>query len=168
MSSSRKIIAVLAVLGLAGCGFTPLYGQSGDDGVAQKLDLVSVANIPERSGQMLRLALESALHAAGAPVAEDYALSVSYSVAQSSIGLEADTASTRTRFTGTATFVLTPIGDPHRILVRGSSTAEDALNVVDQQYFASTLETDTVNQQLADELSAQITAQLAAYFKVHS
>ncbi|MDE8347594.1 MAG: hypothetical protein POH28_15675, partial [Acidocella sp.] len=165
LSSSLKVFALLGLSGLSACGFTPLYGHAGDASVAGRLDLVRVGNIPDRPGQMLRLALESSLHAAGRPVAEDYVLNVSYGIAQSAIGIEADTSSTRTRFTGTAGFTLAPIGDPQRILDQGSVTAEDALNVIDQQYFASTLETDTVNQQLADEISAQITEQLAAYFK---
>jgi hypothetical protein len=38
---------------------------------------------------------------------------------------------------------------------------------VDNQYFASELETGTINQQLADELAAQITDQVAVFFKNH-
>ncbi len=162
-----NLAAAAALLALSACGFTPLYGQSGDASVAQKLDTVSVANIPERTGQMLRLALQTDLYTAGPPTTEAYSLTVTYSVGQSAIGIEQDSASTRTRFNANAIFTLTPIGDPSHPILGGQVTTEDALNVVDQQYFASTLETDTVNQQVSNQLAAAITSRLAAYFKTH-
>jgi LPS-assembly lipoprotein len=170
LSSNRsKPLALLALLALPGCGFTPLYGQSGNGNttVAQQLDLINVANIPERTGQLLRLSLETQLHAAGAPAAELYTLSVSYSINNTGIGIQQDTSATRNRYTANATWSLAPIGTPGTPLIAGQASTEDALNVIDQQYFAVTLETDTVNQQLADQIAAQITTQLAAYFKTH-
>jgi LPS-assembly lipoprotein len=163
-SSPLKLLALL--LALSGCGFTPLYG-GGDGGVAQQLDLVNVANIPERTGQMLRMSLQTQLHTAGEPAAELYSLAVSYSIAGTAIGIQEDSSATRTRYVANARWVLTPIGNPRAPLVQGAASTEDAANVIDQQYFAVTLENDTINQQLADEIAAQITAQVAAYFKAH-
>jgi LPS-assembly lipoprotein len=158
---------VLALVTLAGCGFTPLYGQSGNSSVAQKLDTVAIANIPDRTGQMLRLSLETQLHTAGAPTSELYNLTVNYSIGVNGIGVQADTSVTRNRFTGTASWALAPIGTPSAPIATGTASTEDAENIIDQQYFALQLETDTVNQQLADTLAAQITSQVAAYFKTH-
>jgi len=165
LSSNLKALALL--LPLCGCGFAPLYGDSGDSTVSQKLDMVDVSNIPERPGQMLRLSLETQLHADGAPTSELYALNVNYSIGYNGIGVQADTATTRNRLSATAVWTLTPIGKPGAALVSGTATTEDAENIIDQQYFALTLETDTVNQQLADQIAAQITAKVAAYFKTH-
>jgi LPS-assembly lipoprotein len=169
------------------------------------MDTVAVQNIPDRPGQELREALETQLHIAGAPTLQAYALNVSYTITPTGIGVLQDTASTRTRFTATATWSLTPIGIPtppsvappaplptaiartftsptlptttfappappapqDTALARGTAVAEDALNVIDQQYFASDLETTTIDQQLAGELATQITTQIAAYFKSH-
>ena len=131
-----------------------------------QLDEVEVQNIPERPGQMLRMSLETQMHAAGAPTTELYTLSVTYSIA-ARLGMREDTSTTRNRFTAIATWTLAPIGNPAQALASGSATAKDAENIIDQQYFAVTLEADTVNQQLADEVAAQITAQVAAWFRAH-
>ncbi len=167
MSSSRKTLLLLALLPLCGCGFTPLYGDSGSTSVAQKLDLVAVSNIPERTGQMLRLSLETQLHTNGQPAAELYALNVTYSIGVNAVGTQEDTSATRNRFIAAAHWSLTPIGNPAAPLTTGYATTQNAANIIDQQYFALALETDTVDQQLADTVAAQITTQVAAYFKTH-
>jgi LPS-assembly lipoprotein len=165
LSSNRKFLALGLLAGLTACGFAPMYGGRAD--VAQPLDKINVANIPERNGQILRLALQDKLYTAGAPTQQLYTLSVTYAVGQAIIGVQADSSATRDRFNANASWTLTPIGNPGQTITTGQASTEDALNVVDQQYFAQTLETNTVDQQLADEISAQITSQLAAYFKAH-
>jgi LPS-assembly lipoprotein len=173
LSSSRKLkrVAILASLaGLAACGFTPLYGDSGsaaDATVQQKMGEVSVGIIPDRTGQLLRQSLQDQLQVAGAPTQELYLLSVSYNIINESIGVQEDTSSTRQRFIATASWELSPIGNPKHPLTKGGASTENALNIIDQQYFQITLETNTINQQLANEIAAQISAQVAAYFKTH-
>lgn len=167
MSSKLKPLLLLALLPLGACGFTPLYGQSGNSTVAAKLDTIDVQNIPERAGQMLRLALETQLHADGAPTEQLYNLSVSYGLGGTSVGEQPDSSYTRERFNGTATWALSPISAPGKPLTHGTVTTENALNIIDEQYFALQLETSTVEQQIADQLAAQITSQVATYFKTH-
>jgi len=168
LSLSLKAPLLAGLLALSACGFTPLYGGDGTADVAQQLDQVKVQNIGERSGQLLRDALEDQLHAAGAPDSELYSLAVAYGINDESVGLQQDSSVTRSRFVATATWTLTPIGDPTKTLANGQATTENAANVIDQQYFALTLETNTINQQLADTLAQQIDTQLAAYFKTHN
>ncbi|HVE21923.1 MAG TPA: hypothetical protein VNC39_08100 [Acidocella sp.] len=162
-----RLKPLLLLLPLGGCGFTPLYGQSGDSTVAAKLDTIQVQNIPERTGQMLRLALETQLHADGAPTEQIYSLAVSYGLGAANVAEQQDSSYTRERFSGTAHWALTPVGAPGRPLAQGTVTTQDALNVINEQYFALQLETTTVQQQVANQLAAQITAQVAAYFKTH-
>jgi LPS-assembly lipoprotein len=164
-----KALALLASLtGLTACGFTPLYGDnSSDANVEQKMDEVSVGIIPDRTGQLLRQALQDQLQIAGAPTQERYQLSVSYAIISEATGIQEDTSATRERFSASASWALAPIGNPNKPLVTGGASTEDALNIIDQQYFQITLETNTVNQQLANEIAAQISAQVAAYFKTH-
>jgi len=166
-SNLLKPVSCAALLALCACGFSPVYG--GQDGAiaSTQLDEINVRNIPERPGQILRDSLETKLHAAGAPTTELYSLNVTYSIVSAGIGVLEDTSTTRNRFTATASWTLTPIGDPAKTLTSGAATAMNAENIIDQQYFALTLQGDTVNRQLADEVAAQITAQIAAWFRAH-
>lgn len=164
----------MALAALAGCGFSPLYG-GGDAGgtatVAGRLAQVDVLNIPERPGQLLRLALQDQLYVGGQPTVQMYSLAVSYTIANQGIGVQNDTSVTRNRFVAIANWTLNPIGAPASPagtpLATGTATTEDAANVIDQQYFALTLETDTINQQLANQIAQQIATQLGAWFKSH-
>jgi len=168
LSSNPKLLALAALCALSACGFSPLYGENAaSTPVAQQLDEVAVANIPERTGQLLRQSLEDQFQAAGAPTVQRYTLSVSYSIAGQGEGVQADTSITRERMVAKASWTLSPIGSPGTALTSGQASTEDALNVIDNQYFAQDLETNTVNQQLADEIAAQITSQVAVYFKTH-
>ena len=166
-SSPKRAAALVALLALAGCGFTPLYGGEAGQDTSAKLDQVKVSNIPERPGQLLRISLESKLHVDGAPQTELYALNVSYNIITSDIGMLQDSATTYSRMQATANWSLVPIGDPSHPLATGTATGMDSMNIIDNQYFAQDLETSTVNQQLADMVAAQITAQLASWFRAH-
>jgi LPS-assembly lipoprotein len=166
-SSPKRAASLLALLALAGCGFTPLYGGDGGQEASAQLGEIAVNNIPDRTGQMLRISLETKLHANGAPVTELYALTVSYGIATTDIGVLQDSATTYSRMAATANWRLTPIGDPAHPLTTGTATALDSANIIDQQYFALTMETETVNQRLADSVAAQIATQLAIWFRNH-
>ncbi len=167
MSSNLKFLVFLPWLALAGCGFAPLYGgQQGADASAG-LETVAVQNLPERNGQILRQTLQQQFYTNGQPATELYTLAVNYNIAQIGEGVQPDSSTSRIRFDASAAWRLSPIGHPEKTLVSGNATAMDALNILDQQYFAVNLETDTVDQQLADQIAAQITTQLAAWFRVH-
>lgn len=131
------------------------------------LENVKVQTIPDRAGQLLHQALQEDFYRNGQPVQELYVLSVTYNINQTAGGIQEDSSATRVRFNATAQWHLSPIGQPSKVLVSGNAVAVDALNIIDQQYFAVNLETDTINQQLANEISAQVTAQLAAWFHTH-
>ena len=167
LSNLLKPVSCAALLALSACGFSPMYGGQDGATASAQLDEVNVRNIPERPGQILRQSLETKLHGNGAPTTELYSLNVTYNITSVGIGVLEDTSTTRNRFTATANWTLTPIGDPSKTLASGTATGMDAENIIDQQYFALTLEGDTINNQLADEVAAQITAQIAAWFRAH-
>jgi LPS-assembly lipoprotein len=160
-------LAFGALFALGACGFSPLYGGESGAPVAGQLDEVAVANIPERTGQLLRESLQAQLQAQGAPDVQRYLLNVSYSIAGQGEGTQQDTSVTRERFVATALWSLSPIGAPEQKLASGQATTEDALNIIDNQYFAQDLETNTINRQIADQIAQQITTQVAVYFKSH-
>jgi LPS-assembly lipoprotein len=158
---------LLLALGLAGCGFAPVYGGDAGGDVSARLEQVKIAAIPDRSGQLLQQSLEAQMQRNGAPVDQVYLLSVDYNISTQGIGIQRDTSSTRNRFVATASWTLAPIGRPNSVLVKGSATSEDAENVIDNQYFTTALEAGTVDRQLADVIAGQIASQVAVWFRGH-
>ncbi len=167
---SKKNSAFFLLPLLTACGFTPLYGDN--DGAASpvsaQLEQVRVETITDRTGQLLHDTLQDDMQRDGTPETQLYSLTVTYTIDQISIGIQSDTSSTRTRFVAAADWTLSPIGDPTTTLAKGHASTEDAENIIDNQYFDTELETNTVNRQLADEIGAEITSQVAVYFKTHS
>ena len=162
----------LAVVGLAGgCGFSPLYGTADGQagGVADKLRQIDVALIPERSGQLLRQALQQRLEGAGGAAVKGYVLAVNLSVSSQGLATEfATSAQTRMRVVGTAQWSLTSVqGEAHQI-TSGSAKTIDSFNTIDVQYFYNDLRNEEVLKQISQELSQRITTQIAEYFKNNS
>jgi LPS-assembly lipoprotein len=171
----RLLLAALAlgVLAMApGCGWEPVYGGSkgGAAGPAQAgLAETSVALIPERSGQLLRQALQAHFDRGGAGTGERYLLAVSsYGISADTIGIQPDNTTSRVRLVGRASWSLVELGSQRRTLTSGYAQQMDGYNVIDQQYFASDQENDSVQRRMADAIAEQITLEVAAYFHRHA
>ncbi len=169
MVSRRGLLGWPVLLALPGCGFHPLYGSDGPgSGPAREgLGLIAVAIIPERSGQLLRQALQARFDHGDAPEAKRFDLAVGFAFSPEGLAVQHDTTVTRMRFTGLATWTLLTRDAARRTVTTGRARAVDGLNTFDQQYFAQDLETETVLHRVAEELANQITMQLATYFDKH-
>jgi len=157
----------LLLFALAGCGFHPLYAPGG----AQDADLsaIFVDIIPDRSGQLLRQALQERLEGSDNAAAKRFVLSVSYGAHVIGIGIQNDNSSTRTRVSGDATWSLRAVGAEAGTtqITGGTVRTLDGYNVIDEQYFYSDLALDTVYRRVADQLADQITQALSVYFRAH-
>ncbi len=153
--------------GLSGCGFQPIYmpTATGKAGVAQReLAAVNVSLMYERPGQLLRQALQDHLGSdSGTPLAYD--LHVAFGIGGEGIGIETNNIATRVRLIGTASWTLSARDAAHSTLTSGSARALDGLNILNEQYFAADLESEAVQQRMADLLAQQITIQLAMFFR---
>ena len=159
--------SALAGLSLAGCGFHPLYAPdtiSGISRVRTELAAISVANIPERPGQLLRQALQTRLSADETDPIQHYDLSVSFGISGEAIAIQPDSTATRERLVGTAQWKLLAQAAPKSILASGVARSLDDLNFIDQQPFASDLQNEAVQRRLATALADQIVEQIASYF----
>jgi LPS-assembly lipoprotein len=164
----RRLLALAAGASLSGCGFQPVYmpTASGKAGVAQReLAAVQVNLIADRPGQVLRQALQDRLEMSGSAEAHRYDLSVGFSVSGEGIAIQPDNNATRIRLIGGATWTLLAQDPARTKLSSGYAKAVDGLNLIDSQYFAADLETETVTRRLADALADQIVTQLAAFFR---
>ena len=165
----RGVALLLAALPLAGCGFHPVYAPASGTtpSVVARLDEIQIGLIPNRPGQLLHEALEADLRRAGAPVFYRYHLTVQYNISEQAIGLQPDSSSSRTRISAYASWQLTPAGNRGQVIIKGSASTMNAVNVIDNQYFALSLDTDHANHQLARAIARQITVQIATYFNAH-
>jgi LPS-assembly lipoprotein len=159
---------------LTGCSPHPLYAPdafgNGDPqavSVQAQLRQVQVALLPDRTGQLLRQALQSRLEAGEEPGYTRYNLDVSFNIAQIGLGIQSDSTITYIRFIATAPWSLTEQDSPTKqILVSNTAQVADSLNVFDNAPFGQELETNTVEARLADAIADQIVVRLAHYFTV--
>ena len=165
--AARHVLLLGFVLALGGCGFQPLYGSAGN-GVAGPAEAglaqVSVGLIPERSGQLLREALQERFERGGGGVAARYDLSIAYAVSGDALAIQPDSSASRVRLLAAATWWLTAQDPLRRTLTSGTARAMDAYNLINTQLFASDLDNEAVQRRLADAVAAQITLQLASWF----
>jgi LPS-assembly lipoprotein len=163
----RHLLALTTGAALSGCGFQPVYmpTASGAGGVAQReLAAIQVALIPDRPGQLLRQALQDRLEIGASGMARRYDLTVGYWIAGEGIAVQSDNTATRLRATGNANWTLVAQDAGRTRLTSGFAKAIDALNIIDEQYFAADLGNEALQRRLADALADQITMQLAIYF----
>lgn len=74
-----KYMALLTVLLLTACGFSPMYGKSAatnNASIKSNLDLVEIAVIPDREGQFLRNELIDRFYINGYPSTPRYNLAI--------------------------------------------------------------------------------------------
>ncbi|AQS87627.1 hypothetical protein AA101099_2730 [Neoasaia chiangmaiensis NBRC 101099] len=166
----RRLFPVFALAFLSGCGFQPLYGSTGNGKpeVAQQMQDVFVANIPERTGQALRLALQEAMGGASSREPNGYTLQVSPGFSAQAIDIHGDNTSGRTRELGTAHWRLFTVEQTPRLLAEGDASTLDGYSPTFEQYFAQTLDQENTDTRVAQTLAANITQQVAVWFRTHN
>lgn len=167
---TRWASLVFAVLTLTGCGFHPAYmpTATGEAGAAQRdMAAVFVETIGERSGQLLRQALQERFERAGTGVQRRYSLSVGYGISGEGIAVSPDSLVTRTRIIGDANWYLVAQDPARTRLAVGHARSVDGYNILNQQYFFADLSNEASQKRLADSLADQIAIQVAAWFRNH-
>ena len=154
-SDRRTLLAGLAVMPLAACGFKPLYGK----GSAAEISIgrVRVEQIGGLMGFKLRQRLTSRLGAADAP---SHRLNVDISTTSQELAINPQSEITRYSLTGIATYRLTSISDDRGVL-SGNVRAFAAYSATASAYATTVAERDA-RERLANSLAEQIATRLAA------
>jgi len=164
-------VATLAV-GLGGCGFTPLYGSGGDGlasvNVNQELTRVYIARIGGVYGQDMRVALQTAFSGAGPEKPDAYSLNVSPNINSESIDIHPDNTSGRNRITASAQWTLYTVEEHPRQLASGSAATIDGYTNTYEQYFAQTMNAETAQVRVAQNLALAVRQQVAIWFRTHA
>ncbi len=141
-----------SLLFIVACGFEPMYATKtfGGKNISSKLSQVSIANIPDREGQLLRNALYDRFYRNGKPVSPQYNLTVSKptEIRQEldiTIGAEATRAQLRL-FTD---FTLTNMQTGKTIL-RDRAESIASFNIIADEYATRVSESNTRENALRD------------------
>lgn len=111
MSSYKTLFLLLGCIGLAACGFRPLYGKHSTDAsgssVEQRLAAIRIDAISDRTGQEFHNSLRDAINPYGQPSEPLYHLNVRLSEKRHSLAALRNLSTTREDLELIATYVLT-------------------------------------------------------------
>jgi LPS-assembly lipoprotein len=158
------IIAVLAfALAVSGCGFHPLYGDTGATAeTAGKLATIYVDPIGQRRlGYELRNTLIDLFDSSGHPSENAYRLRVTLSQKSQGVAVQNDAAITRYNDTLTVTYELTDMKGAK--ITQGTETGLSAYNVVASPYATLTAQQDS-DTRSAQDIAYRIRTDLAVFF----
>lgn len=156
----RAAAIAILFLGLAGCGFEPMYGGSSGAALQNELGSIDIAPIPERTGQIL---WQNLAEQTGGGRGTEYSLEVTLKQTDTGSGFRADEATTRINVMLTAQYQLRRLGDD-KVILQDQSKAFAAYDVVESEFATLTTRQDTLRG-LAEELSRRITGRLASFFR---
>ncbi len=161
-------MSLLLASALPGCGFSPVYATSsgGLTGPAEEgLAETTIGLMPERTGQLLRQALQAQFEHGGAGLARRYDLTVSIGLTGDPIAVLQDSSITRIRLVATAAWTLTGQDPQRSTLASGTARVDDGFNIVNEQFFFTDLQNEAIQRRMMEALADQITLRVAGYFK---
>ncbi len=163
----RRRAVLAGGLALGGCGFRPLYMPAGGAAGPAEAELaaVYVPVVPERSGQLLRQALQRRLEGPGTGAAKKYELTTYLIANVEGIAILRDSSTTRYRVIATAPWTLRMLSLDRAVLTSGTGRAVEGYNILNQQYFAADLEGDAAYKRAAETLADQIVTQVAIFLR---
>ena len=168
MSAGRRaFLAGGGAAALGGCGFRPLYLPEGVAGSVASAELaaVYVPVIAERSGQLLRQALQQRMEGPGLGIAKKYDLITYPAITGEGIAIQRDSSTTRIRLNASAAWTLRMLNLEHTVLTTGNSRIVDGYNILNAQYFAADLENDAAFRRITGALADQIVLQVGIFLK---
>lgn len=158
---SRPLASLVLLLGLAGCGFQPMYGtSSANPATVAEMASIQIKPMPERSGQLLYNALMTRLNPKGEPSKPRYQLSVVLTIAEGQVALRKDDTATRDVQAYTANYILSQNGVQVAAGVVTQTLSYDFL----EQHYANVSAAEDIRRRAAEVLADELRGHLAAYF----
>ena len=159
-----KIIAVLMLIVVSACGFTPVYSPTMQSGkVEAGISSIAIDTIPDREGQMVRNHLIDRLQLNGTPANPEYRLMVSpIQEDLIEIGIDKNDEASRAQLRESATFDLIRLSDNKTVYTRTVRSVA-GYNILGGQFTTFINEQDTREQALR-ALADNIVTDLEIYF----
>ncbi|MEP4378099.1 MAG: LPS assembly lipoprotein LptE [Alphaproteobacteria bacterium] len=156
-----RALLVVALLGLAACGFEPLYGdQEQGTPTEDLLSRVSVPPLADRLGQLVRIELTNRLNPRPAPE-PFYVVSVQLNESKQGLAVRRDASATRANLIITATFALTPVGKDESLL-SGDIRSSNGYDILTSDFATLAAENDA-RRRGARDIADAIVDRLAIY-----
>lgn len=153
--SRRRFLAILAAAPLAGCGFHPLYAGETVGEYDPLLAAIKVEPIPDRSGQLLELALREQLNPRGVAVRTRYRLRIGLTLTRTNLGIQRNATSTRAEIRAVADYQL----DGNGASISGQANTISYFNLQNDAWAATVAEDDAREraiQDLADSIALRL------------
>ncbi|MGK2741773.1 hypothetical protein ACSHT0_12845 [Tepidicaulis sp. LMO-SS28] len=154
---------MIAALGLAGCGFQPLYAdRTGGAPVKAKLEAITIEAPGGEVGNGLKFNLEDLIGERGV-ASTRYSLRLSPQVRESNVAVRQDTEVTRRNVRLTTRFDLydSEVGE---VVLSGSSTSTGSYNRVDSE-FANLMAYRNVEDRVIRDTAQDLYTRLSIYFQ---
>ena len=163
MTKIKLFLYIIFFFITASCGYQPIYSKNintNDD-----LLSISVSNIKDRSGQILRNLLTNQLNPENKRVITKYRLSVEIFESKSDLGFRRDMSATRSDLENIAKYNLLDI-KKGKVLIEDEVNSISSFDIVDSVYATNIAEKDARKKNL-QVISDDIFTNLIIYFKDH-
>lgn len=163
-------LAGLLAIGLAGCGFKPLYTTGGGNAAAKAgeqlpFEQIAIGHMANREGQYLRNRLIDTIYTKGRPGSPRYQLDINgLSEEITRLGIRKDASATRGQMRISGRMTLTDTArETDRIILRRHIEATNSFNILSSQYTTQVTE-QYARERALDEVARKTVRQLALYF----
>ena len=143
------------------CGYEPIYQKNTE--ISQNLLSVSVKNIKDRPGQILRNLLINKLNPEGQRVIKKYNLIVELSESKTELGMRQDMSATRTDLQISVKYTLRDLTNS-KIVLEGNKKSVSSYDVVESVYATLVAEKEARKKGI-EVLSDDIFLDLAVFFR---
>ena len=158
---TRRILPLLLLAVLSGCGLRPVYSGGSDGVVARMFGTIEVGPIEGQSGWFVRNKLIDRLGQSGTGGAPAYRLDVTLDDNLTQFGIRGDRAATRERRTLRARYQLVSLAQG-QVLLDATAGSDAGIDVVSSEY-ATVAAEQTALENLSGIVADQIVARLAAF-----
>ncbi|TAE35139.1 MAG: hypothetical protein EAY65_00040 [Alphaproteobacteria bacterium] len=154
------ILLVSIMIGISGCGFTPVYDQR--QTYSNELASVRIQTPKGRDHQQIRVALEDRLAPMGGGAQSDYILEPNVQISLQPISIETDGTTSRYRVIGTSMMRFYRASDRKELLV--DRIQRFSSYTIGRADFSTYISNQDATRQLMDELAEEIRLRLIRYF----
>jgi len=160
------LLGSLCLAALAGCGFSPVYGNKGGTPyAAQQMSAVEIGWIAERPGQIMRNLLIDRMTPRGIPGRPDYRLELTLQEQEFEVAVRLDTSATRANLRQIARFKLVDLRTGAELLETESQTLDGFdIQPTTKGAYATQVARENARERGLISLADKITRRIAVYF----